>query len=144
MNGKHARKAISPLVSTLILIAIAIAGGLIVYGAMYSWSGTISSKMQVSVESIDLVKASDTTTFAITIKNSGSKPVDEVKIVLPNGTETSDIVSGTLSPGQTISYSAEMPSGYGVIGQTYTVTVKAKYTSDGSAFTKTVSVQCRS
>jgi len=134
---------VSPLVSTLILISIAIAGGLIVYGALYSWSGIMSAKAQLDIESVDFVKVSDgDVTFAITVKNSGSKPFDVMKITLPNGTETGDIITGTLQPGQSIGYSTTV-TGTFVVGNTYTVTINGTCT-DGSTFMKTISVQCRS
>jgi flagellin-like protein len=140
---KH-KKAISPLISTLILIAIAIAGGLIVYGAMYSWSGTVSSKAQVEVESIDLVKSGSTVTFSITVKNAGNKPITELNVTL-NGESspyTLSLPTGGLAPGQSASHSTS-PSGTYVVGNTYTVTIVAKC-SDNSLFTKTVSIQCTS
>ena len=146
---KASRRAISPLIATIILIAICVVGGLIVYSLFYSTSGTISAKGQVSVEAIDLVKQTDgTTTFSITIKNTGNKPAKILTVKLANegaqnltvaGQNVSD--SNPLQPGQsaTLIYT---PSGSYVVGNSYNVVISATFT-DNSMFTSTTSVMCR-
>jgi flagellin-like protein len=49
-------RAISPLIATIILIAITVVGGLLVYSIFTSTSNTMSAKALVSVETADLVK----------------------------------------------------------------------------------------
>jgi len=79
----RSRKAISPLIATIILIAICVVGGLIVYSVFMSTSSTLSAKGQISVEAIDLVKATDrTVTFSITVKNTGNKPAKSLTVQL--------------------------------------------------------------
>jgi flagellin-like protein len=144
---KLSRRAISPLIATIILIAICVAGGLLVYTIFFSTAGTITSKGQLTVEAVDLVKAADGTTFSITVKNSGNKPLKDagaLKITL-NGETPWDVTEAqNLQPGQSVSIvkSGLSVSKY-VVGNVYTVVIQATF-SDGSTFSTTTSVQCRS
>lgn len=144
MRGK---RGISPLIATIILIAIALAGGLLVYTYMTSMTGVLSAKGQVSVEAIDLVKdTEDNVVFSITVKNTGNKPIEELKVKLDNENEAtfsgiSD--SNPLQPGQSASYTNSSLSQSYTVGNSYNVIITAKFT-DGSTYTTTVSVKCRS
>jgi flagellin-like protein len=144
------RKGISPLIATIILIAICVAGGLLVYTIFFSTAGTITSKGQLTVEAVDLVKQTDgAAAFTITIKNSGNKPITTAHClnVTLKGTEYDVFPSGgNLQPGQSTSYLKSFTSSEAagfVVGNAYTVVIKAKF-DDGSTFTTTTSVQCRS
>jgi len=147
MYGK--KRAISPLIATIILIAICVVGGILVYSIFYSTSGTMAAKGQVSVETIDLVKQTDgTTTFSITIKNTGNKPAVILTVKLANEAAQNLKVNGSdvsntnpLQPGQsaTLIYS---PSGSYIVGNSYNVVIQAQF-SDNSMFTSTTSVMCR-
>ena len=142
------RKAISPLIATIILIAICVAGGLLVYTVFFNTAGTMISKGQLTVDAIDLVKATDGTTFSITVKNSGNKPLNAtnaLKITL-NGENAWDVADAeNLQPGQSVSVvktGTDFTKTY-VVGNVYTVVIQATF-SDGSTFSTTTSVQCRS
>jgi len=146
---KLSRRAISPLIATIILIAICVAGGLLIYTVFFGTTGTITAKGQLTVEAIDLVKAADGTTFSITVKNSGNKPLigtaDALKITLNGENEWSVDAAKNLQPGQSVSIvktGSDITETY-VVGNTYTVVVQATF-SDGSTFSMTTSVQCRS
>jgi flagellin-like protein len=137
-------RGISPLIATIILIAITVVGGLLVYSIFTSTSNTMSAKALVSVETVDLVKDTDgNANFNIVIKNAGNKPIKELKVKLASENETTvDLPDGKpLQPGQSVAYSAE-PSGTYVVGNTYTVVIKATF-SDGSTFVTTAGVMCR-
>lgn len=146
MFGK--KRAISPLIATIILIAICVVGGLLVYSIFMSTSSTMSTKGQVSVEAIDLVKQTDgTTTFSIVVKNTGNKPAVSLTVKLANEAAQNVQVAGQnvssnnpLQPGQsaTLLYA---PGPY-IVGNSYNVVIQAKF-SDGSQFTKTEAVMCR-
>jgi len=142
------RKGISPLIATIILIAICVAGGLLVYTIFFSTSGTISAKGQLTVEAVDLVKQTDgAAAFTITIKNSGNKPITGAHClnVTLKGVEYEVFPSGgNLQPGQSTSFlkNFDAPAAF-VVGNAYTVVINAKF-ADGSTFTATTSVQCRS
>jgi flagellin-like protein len=143
--SKH-KKAVSPLIATIILIALTIAGGLVVYELFTSTANVASSKAQVSIDSMDLVKTTGSVVFTITVKNSGNKPVasdlnvtlaaeDPVSMTLPAlGLEVGESVSTTMSGLTSATY---------IVGDSYLVTVSAKY-SDGSTTSITQSVICRS
>jgi flagellin-like protein len=137
-------RGISPLIATIILIAITVVGGLLVYSIFTSTSNTMSAKALVSVEAADLVMSSDgqQVQFSIVIKNTGNKPIKELKVKLASEDEaTVTLPVGGLQPGQSVAYSAE-PSGTYVVGKTYTVVIKATF-SDGSTFVTTAGVMCR-
>ncbi|MBO3809761.1 MAG: hypothetical protein FGF50_09250 [Candidatus Brockarchaeota archaeon] len=144
------RRAISPLIATIILIAICVVGGLMVYSVFMSTSSTLAAKGQVSVETVDLVKqTTGETTFSITVKNTGNKPAKSLTVKLAggaaqnlkfNGENVSD--TNPLQPGQSASL-VYSPTGTFVVGNSYNIVIEAVF-SDGSAFTKTEAVTCRS
>jgi flagellin-like protein len=137
-------RGISPLIATIILIAITVVGGLLVYSIFTSTSNTMSAKALVSVEAADLVMSSDgqQVQFSIVIKNTGNKPIKELKVKLASEDEaTVTLPVGGLQPGQSVAYSAEVGKGY-VVGNTYTVVIKATF-SDSSTFVTTAGVMCR-
>jgi flagellin-like protein len=142
------RRALSPLIATIILIAITVAAGLMIYSMFLSTGSILGAKGQVSVENVKLVKDSGgTVTFAITIKNTGNKPVAANGLTVKlAGQNVSVNITSPLQPGQSISVVGDAPNlsggGY-VIGNTYTVAISATFT-DGSTFSDTVTVTCTS
>ena len=148
------KKAISPLIATIILIAITIAGGLVVYALFTSTASVASAKAQVQIDSMDLVKTSTGTVFTITVKNTGNKPLATAasSLTVSLGSETGnpfDMTPATaLQPGQstsiTLSSSAAAPdtlTGTYVIGDSYLVSISATY-SDGSTSSLAQSIMC--
>ena len=146
---KLSRRAISPLIATIILIAICVVGGLMVYSIFMSTSSTMSAKGQISVEAIDLVKQTDgTATFSITVKNTGNKPAVSVTVKLADEAAQNVQIAGEnvsrdnpLQPGQQASL-VYSPSGVYIAGNSYNVVIEAQFT-DGSVFMKTEAVMCR-
>jgi len=148
---KLSRRAISPLIATIMLIAICVVGGLLVYSIFMSTSSTMSARGQISVEAVDLVKnTAGDATFSITLKNTGNKPAVSLNVTLQgqtamklqvNGKDISD--SNPLQPGQsaTALLNINAPTQY-VVGNSYNVIIEAQF-SDGSVFTKTEAVTCR-
>jgi len=148
-NGmKLGSRAISPLIATIILISICVAGGLLIYSVFFSSAGTLTAKGQVSTESIDLVKdTAGNVVFSLTAKNTGNKPATAINVKLAGESEV-DILSAagmsSLEPGQSVSYVKSSGfTGTYTSGNSYNVVVKATF-SDGSSFTTTTSVKCRS
>jgi flagellin-like protein len=136
-------KAVSPLIATIILIAITIAGGLLVYALFTSTAGVGSAKAQVQIDTMDLVKPTiDNATFTITVKNGGNKPTENVTVTLAGVT----IYDGAqlVQPGQTVAYTKELDPATldPVIGNAYLVVVEATYL-DGSSSSIVASVSCR-
>ena len=67
-------KAVSPLIATLLLIAIAVAGSMIAYSWIMSMLGSQSQRAQTQVR-IDTVSwATDLTTVKAAVRNTGSVP----------------------------------------------------------------------
>jgi len=145
---KLGSRAISPLIATIILISICVAGGLLIYSVFFSSAGTLTAKGQVSIESIDLVKdTAGNVVFSLTVKNTGNKPATAINVKLAGESEV-DILSeagmSSLEPGQSVSYVKSSGfTGTYTSGNSYNVVVKATF-SDGSTFTTTTSVKCRS
>ena len=152
---KLGKRGISPLIATIILIGIGVAGGLLIYNIFFSTTSTITARGQLEVESIDLVKdTAGNVVFSITIKNTGNKPVDAangyLKVTLDGESEydlvSNGVLSSNLEPGQSIS--VVLKSGDGLsksytVGNSYNVVIQAQFT-DGSTYTTTTSVKCRS
>jgi len=136
-------KAVSPLIATIILIAITIAGGLLVYALFTSTAGVGSAKAQVQIDTMDLVTSTDgEVVFTCTIKNGGNKPTVNVTVQLNGEAAAYFYDTLPLQPGQTVAFN-EAPEEPYIIGNAYLVTVSAEYT-DGSTSSLVASVSCRS
>jgi flagellin-like protein len=150
MNVAKSRKAVSPLLATIILIAITVAAGLVIYNLFFSTAGTISSTLQVDIISCDLVKTATPSRvlLSITVKNTGNRPITTCKVSIwdDSGTEKptggKEIVTATLNPGAFASSSitdTDIGTGF-TIGKSYPVKIKA---GDGtSTFEKTITIYC--
>ena len=139
------RKAVSPLLATIILIAITVAAGLVIYNLFFSTAGTISQQLNVQIISVDVVKTSSTTLVSATIKNTGNKPISSCHVyVYVDGTTTPvDLNLGSIDVGQSKSSSTTtLPTGGSVtVGNAYPVKVDAT-AADGSTFSKSFTVTC--
>ena len=153
------RKAIGEILGALIVIAIVVAAGLILYTLFTSTAGNVGSQTTVSIQSNSLVVPvpNQPATWTITLKDSSSKPINNLTAVLGTIPQTIIKTGGSsqfsngggainsgnqLVPGQTASGSVSGISGI-TLGQTYTVTITAKF-SDGSSQTFTTSVTATS
>jgi len=139
---KKKARGISPLIATVILIAITVSAGLAIYTMLFSSISTISTTLDIQIISIDIVKASGTTLVSATIKNSGNKPIETCTVTFygEDGSQhTLDL--GDMDPGETQSHS-ETTSGLTVtVGESYPVTIHVE-ASDGSTLDKPLSVMC--
>jgi len=145
---KRKRLGVSALLASIILIAITIAAGLIIYAVTSGTISTESKKTQVSFEYLGLYKGtSPRVLFAATIKNTGNKPIKSLMIRLHN--ESEFIVPSItevfpLEPGKCVGVSLTEPqihTDWYIVGNQYLVFVRAVAT-DGSAFTHSVTVMC--
>ncbi len=143
------KKGISPIVATIILIAITVAAGLVVYGIMNGAILTASNNTQISVIHTTLVQPSGTGTalFSMALKNSGSQPITSIHvsayIASGNANLTSGLTitpSGTLSPGESASVTGAS-SGACIVGNTYAVQMTAT-ASNGGSYSTSTSVTC--
>jgi flagellin-like protein len=128
-------RAISPLIATIILIAITITAGLLIYNLFFSASSTASNVGQVEIMNAQLVvDSSGNYVLALTIKNSGTKPVNQLQIYIGTATTPSATISQTLQPGQ--SYYWRTTTGLPqspIVGNRYLITVVAMF-SDNSQY----------
>jgi len=158
---KTLRRAVSPLLATIILIAITVAAGLVIYNLFFSTAGTVSTVTQVDVMSCDLIKTSAKTMLSITVKNSGNKPIYSCNVTIWDGSSPpaqkgpwSLNVGGSavtnanpLNPGgfaslTAVSGSSPDPGTTYTVGNTYPVRIDVR-ASDGSTFTKSFTVVCQ-
>ena len=141
------KRGISPLIATIILIAICVAGGALVYSIFFSTAGTLNAIGQLNVQSITLVKdTAGNTVFAMTIKNVGNKPINSLNVTLasePLAIVASIKNTAPLQPGQSVSYvpTAALSGNNYIIGNNYNVIIAAQ-TTDGSTLSQTVSATC--
>jgi flagellin-like protein len=74
------RRAVSPLLATVVLIAIVVSAGLVVYAMLSGWMGTYSSTLSVQPTSVDLVIAGDKALLSVSVKNTGNRPLAGVVV----------------------------------------------------------------
>jgi len=134
-------KGISPLIATLILIAITIVGGILVYHVFFSTASSISTNGNVQIESANIYSGPNIMT--ITIKNSGSIAINNMNIsVYQSGSSSSilketNVLTAPLSPGQTFSHKYNGPNSGFISGNTYTVIINAVLSNGASVTTST-------
>jgi flagellin-like protein len=143
---KH-KRGISPLIATIILLAICIAGGALIYSIFFSTANTLNATGQLSVQTSSLIKDTQGhTVFTMTIKNVGTKPFTSLSVTLASeapGAIATVTTTTPLQPGQSVSYvpaTALDGSSY-IIGNSYNVIIRGT-TTDGSIVTQAVSVTC--
>jgi len=75
------RKAISPAIVTMLLMAVAIAGGMAVWQSMNTQAQTISKVSKLDVVDVSLAKlqVDGKAFFSVTLKNSGTIPFDVIE-----------------------------------------------------------------
>jgi len=144
------RFAVSPLISTIILIAITITGGLVAFAVWNSMAGTSSKKTQVNFEYLALYKCvgQPKALFATTMKNAGNKPIISLIIKLHNESNyqvPSVSTSNPLQPGHCVGVTLTpflIHSDYYVVGNFYTVQIVRAEATDGSSFSHVTTVMC--
>ena len=136
------RRAVSPLIATIILIAITVAAGLVIYNLFFSTAGTMSAQLNIQVVSVDIVKTSTTTLVSASVKNTGNKPITSCNVTVWGDSGTVTLSLGAIDVGQTKSQSAVNPSGFSVtVGKSYPVKIDAT-AADGSTLSKSFTATC--
>jgi len=159
MSVSCCSRGISPLLATIILVAITVSAGLVIYHLFFSLSGVAGSTASIEVVSADLIKASSKIMLSVTVKNTGSKPFVTCTVTVwgddgfshgplnlkVNGQNIS--ISNPLDPGSSASGTFLDSSIGGVdsytIGKLYPIKVVAS-AADGSRIDKILTVTCRS
>ena len=144
---KRKDNGISLLIAVLILLSISIAGAFVLLSFFNSFQILIEERA-FSIEDASLLKDTDgKIIFTVTVKNSGSMSIVDVRVELDGEDEAIlQEVSGEtpLEPGKSASLS--LSSGNGLrgaytAGQSYVFTVHARF-SDGSTASASSSVKC--
>lgn len=143
---------ISNLIATLVLIVAAVVGGAFVFMTMRDQATTMASNPDASIQSINVTKAQDTVLATATVKNSGSKPLTDIKVTVNgyDGTNVTTAVIGSLAeadpdspipPGETYSFdNSNLGTANFTTGEEYTVHLHA-VASDDSTIDKTLKVR---
>jgi flagellin-like protein len=129
------RSAVSSIVATLILIAIAIEGGAFVYVIFYSTAGTASRSLHAVITE---ATASQTGGVTFTLKNDGSVGISSFGFTITPDIQTTenDACSAELTPGSSAAclFTDAMPSA----GYVYSVVVTVA--GEGNAGTAVTSI----
>jgi len=142
-------KAISSIIAVIILIAITIAGGLLVFVIMTNTLTGNNQRVQVNFEYLSLYRSigEPGVVFAATLKNVGSGPIKLLTVKVDNEFDyvvPSVTASTPLEPGRTVGVSLTPPDIHAewyVVGNDYSATVGAEAV-DGSTFSTVTTVKC--
>ncbi len=106
------RKAVSPIIASLLLIAIAVAAGVLTYSWVINMVDTQSAQAQTQLR-IDIVEFSDGNTTAVTVRNSGTVGVTIDTIYVINSTNNVETLEyASVADDEKFSAdSASIPSG---------------------------------
>ncbi len=142
------KRAISPILATIILIAITIAGGLLVYNVFFSATSIISSTNQIVVIQDSLTVASSNAFLSLTIKNNGQTPLVGTTITVQyDGITLTGLAtcspkvlptpSGNITAGQSVVFSGGLSGCTGVtlplVGTSHAILVTAQTTGGGAS-----------
>ncbi len=123
------RRALSPLIATLILIAITIVGGVVVYRAFFATAGTVNSNLHAAIQDVSLSTSGG---LSLTVKNDGTTAIDFANahsvVVTGPGTPGCGLwapTTPTLAPGatQAVQITCSTDSTLLIPGDTYLVTL---------------------
>jgi flagellin-like protein len=110
MNIKKTRKAISPVLATVILIAITLIASIAIAGFVFGLFGSFTSTAQVTVVPVTCNNSPNspgTLTCTLTIKNTGSSSTSVTAVFLAYGTQVPGTgCSPVVSAGQSTTCTA--------------------------------------
>jgi archaeal type IV pilus assembly protein PilA len=104
------RSAVSPVIATLLLIAIAVAAAIIVYafvtGLIGGLSGSATSNLVTLTGSISVPNGTGAGVAVLTLRNSANSPVTSVIVtgITPSTGSMASIASSSVYPGIVVSY----------------------------------------
>lgn len=148
--GRHDRRAVSPIIATLLLIAIAVAAGIIVYVFVGGLSSTLTKgntnqlTEQLSLDAYNYASyTSSTNTLVVYLRNTGSASVTVSQFYVDGNLLTIGLTVTTSISAQTEqSYTIQVTAGTSVVSGSVVNTFTAGtshalkiITSDGGTFT---------
>jgi len=100
---RNEQRGLSPLISTLLLVAAAVIGGGVVYAIFAGQTGTITSRVDVQVQSSDIVVTESVTLITASVKNIGTVGLDNCVITVysENTARTYTMSIGRVEVGET-------------------------------------------
>jgi flagellin-like protein len=139
-NLRKCRKAVSPVISVLLMIAVAVAASLITYAWVMGYLGSTTGKVgkAIQIQSMAITATDGTANFTIYVQNVGDGAITLDSLYV-NGilrTFTND-TSLTLPKTQTVALSTALPSPF---KPSDTVTVKVVNT-DGTFIEASQTIQ---
>lgn len=154
-NPLKKRRGLSPAITTLIILGIAVIAGVAVFQNFQSQSSVVSARGAITVENLALIKnPSGELWLSATIKNSGNKQIDSTAVNLQVDTDSgtpgiqpflANPSPAALNPGQTASVFVRVVDSGGSpitsvdVGQSIPVEIRGT-TPDGSVLTTPTSV----
>jgi flagellin-like protein len=125
MRERSRRKAISPIIATLILIVITVVAGIMLYGFVTGFMAkTTSSTGAIAQITVDSANVSSTNNDAnVVVTNTGTTPVTITQVNLLNPSTNSLIATSTDISPTTVNG-----------GQTVTITASSFSTANGASF----------
>ena len=138
-------RGISPMIATIILVAMVFAVGAALWGFVFGWVGIAGRVLDVSVEP-DIVRTPAVTVLSATVRNTGTVPIVSGLVTFygENGvTENIGVWPLPMEPGASAIVNKVNPLGYSVtVGRSYPVVVRVTG-ADNSSRTRTVTVLVR-
>lgn len=128
------RRGISPAITTILLIGVAVAGGISAGAAMYNQIEIVSKTTRIDVIKADLIAMymTNKTFFATSLKNTGTITVVSGDVGFYNDGVFYSLDIPRLEPGQTFGANQVFDTGV-VMNQKYLINVRI-VASDGSTY----------
>jgi len=138
MNGSS-RKGLSPLLAIIIGLVVTVVAGILLAQLYFSYAATISARPAANIEYVDLIENGDNDILVISIKNTGSVPITQVRFGDASG--LIDSYDVTIEPGRvkSITYSGALTNS---AGEVWNGNVTVVF-SEGSVQVYAISVRSR-
>jgi len=118
-------RGISPIMATMFLLIITIAVAGILYYVVVGWGRGVARVLNFDVQDASIVRLSDNNVaVSVTIKNSGTAPIDNVEVTVLELPAENFVISGVIQPGDTRSADFTI-HGSVTIGTEYTLRLRA-------------------
>jgi len=131
-------KGLSPLMATIILIAIVAVGALSTAFFILGNMKNLSEGVHFFFDRLSLLKG-ERCVLTVTLRNTGTKPISVIKVFV--GGEERILQVGVLEPGKTMDITVDLPPEKFNVGNTYTFSLEAE-APDGSRSAFTTTVMC--
>lgn len=135
----HAKKGISPIIATIILIILTVVAGGFIYTYTMGMLQNSALSNVANIQNYFLVPgAGNTATLTMTIQNAGTRAITSISIISLNNLNTSKITTpfkfiGSIAPGSTMGNSTTIIGNTPFIaGVTYTATILITFSNNGT------------